>query len=227
MLRLINCFKKSEYKNNANKGMSLVELVIVIALMTVMMSAGILSLMLLSSANAKEAAEKLDSQLNDVKTGAMTRAGEILDLRYIDVDSDSCPYSGKDWQDVGVEKTGYYADKYVKKIEHSLDGSESVVTDGPNDHEYTYLGTDSVGILVEYEDGSLTSPKTAPVSIEFDRKSGAMKNYSYDVSTGTKSVKSTIRKIYFFRSDDETNVDEARYIIEIVPETGKHTIIDN
>lgn len=229
MLKLINLFRKSEYEKTDNRGMSLVELVVVIAIMAVMIGVGGLSLMLLSSAGAKEAAQKLDSQLNEVKTGAMTRAGEILNLSYIDVDNDVCPFAGKTWQEIGVEKTGYYADKFVKKIDNEpvTPGSLSVVKDGPNDHEYTYLGKDSVGILVEYDDASTISPKTASVAIEFDRKSGAMKNYTYNPETGLKSSKSTITKIYFFRTDDETDVAEARYIIEIVKETGKHTVIDN
>jgi len=225
MLRLINIFKKSEYRKADNRGMSLVELVVVIAIMTVMLGVGGLSLMLLSSADAREAAEKLDSQLNEVKTGAMTRAGEVLYLRYIDTENDACPYAGKTWSDVGVGETGYYADKFVKKIEN-VTGTQSVVVDGPNDHEYTYLGADRVGILVEYEDASTLNPKDGAIAIEFDRKTGAMKNYSFNSTTGLKTNVSTIKNIYFFRTDGETDVANARYVIEIVPETGKHTVVD-
>lgn len=75
---------------NDNRGLSLVELIVVIAIMAVMIGGVGLSIQMLSGAEAKQAAMKLDSELNDIKTGAMSRAGEEMTIKYIDaVDEES------------------------------------------------------------------------------------------------------------------------------------------
>ena len=71
-----------------NKGFSLTELIVVIAVMGVVMIGGVITLGLLYSASAKEASSKLNSALNKTRTECMTKSSasilieEKADSRY-------------------------------------------------------------------------------------------------------------------------------------------------
>lgn len=103
-----------------NRGLSLVELIVVIAIMAVMLVAGGFTIAMLTGAEAKQAANKLSAQLNDAKTGAMSRAAEELELKFIG-SSDLSSYDG-------LHKTGFYAIKTVKTISKSSTEEQYTVT---------------------------------------------------------------------------------------------------
>ena len=69
-------------KNNI--GFSLVELMVVIAIMAVLMGLASYSFGLILSSSAKECAQKLSSQLYETRTGSMCRYGEELTIKYSD-----------------------------------------------------------------------------------------------------------------------------------------------
>ena len=70
-----------EAKNN--RGFSLIEMIAVVAIITIMAVAGGIGVGMLVGAQAKEVATKLDAQLDDVKTGAMSRAGEVMIIEFL------------------------------------------------------------------------------------------------------------------------------------------------
>ena len=70
-----------------NKGFSLVELIVVIAIMGVVSVGGIVSYGLLYSANAKEASAKLNSALNKTRIEAMSKVSASIEIYENDADS--------------------------------------------------------------------------------------------------------------------------------------------
>ena len=106
-----------------NKGLSLVELIVVVAIMGVVMVGGVVTLGLIHNASAKEASAKLNSALNKTRTEAMSKASASVEI-----------YEGAD--------SKYYADYYIAgtKRETVYIGSSRVDisymdTNGTNDIE--------------------------------------------------------------------------------------------
>lgn len=165
---------KSRYQLN-NKGLSLVELIVVIAIMAVMLGAGGFTLSMLSSAEAKQGIQKMVAQLNDVKTGTMTKASEELVVRYIEV-TDS---NKEAWTKVGVDKTGYYADKCIYTI---MNKPGSVKTPYNDKHEYSFICSGKVEIKVNgtYK---LEKADSTAVRLTFNRRTGELE----PVETGSIS----------------------------------------
>ena len=98
-------------RRNDNRGLSIVELVIVIAIIAVMLTGAVISVSLLFGTEAKQAAAKTEAQLNNIKTEAMSRYSEYMVIRYI---SEEDP-------DKGVDKPGYYAIKTAYTIDNAAD----------------------------------------------------------------------------------------------------------
>lgn len=163
--------KSYSIKEN-NAGLSLVELIVVLAIMSVMLGAAVLNTGLLASAEAKGCAQKVIAVLNDVKTGNFTRAGEELVIRYISVESDKTTWAKK-----GVGDSGYYADKSIYTIMNA-DNIKQALSD---DHEFTKLGPKSVKITFVTSAGDYVLPIGGAVRISFDRKTGELKS----IETGT------------------------------------------
>ena len=63
-----------------NKGFSLTELIVVIAIMGVVMVGGVITMGLLYSASAKEASSKLNSALNKTRTECMSKSSASVEL---------------------------------------------------------------------------------------------------------------------------------------------------
>ena len=156
-----------------NKGFSLVELIVVIAIMSIL--AGVVTISL-SSANGtyvKECAAHMKSQLNNARQ--MTMAKSRVSLKFY-VDSNGA----------------YYADMCVY-------GSDQVSV---IDTTTTKLGRKSVVVQYttnsSYAESSFTTLTASnPIEIEFDRSSGAVKNSSgcvkqIKVSKGSNTKKITI-----------------------------------
>ena len=83
--------KISAYKNNS--GFSLVELIVIIAIITIVSAGSILSLSMLTGADARKAFEKIEAELNEAKTGSMSRYDEDMTVKYL---SKGDPLNGDD-----------------------------------------------------------------------------------------------------------------------------------
>lgn len=199
MLMLIN--KKDD------KGFSLIEVIVVAAILAVFLGAGAFGMTLLTGAEAKQAANKFSSELNDVKTGNLARASEVLTLTYFsDADIDA---------ETGIDRAGYYVVKDSYTIMNTAPDADIKVSlagkDGSGnflDREYSYLGNSRVEIAAVYTDGTSADPKTTPVEIEFSRKDGSLINASANLDYVT------------FKSGTRT------FGIDFVTDTGTHNFVD-
>lgn len=147
-----------------NRGMSLIELVVVIAIMTILIGAGGYGVVMLSGAEARQAAKMMEAQLNDIKTGSMSRAAEYMYLYYVDSSDLNA--------DKGVDSVGFYVDKRISTIANT-----STIMANLGDPEYSRIGSGKVKITAFYDSGStydLSMGTGNALLLEFDRKSGTL-----------------------------------------------------
>lgn len=222
--------KKYGYKlNTDNRGLSLVELVIVIAIMAVLLGVLGFSLSMLFSTEARQASNKMNAQLNDVKTGAMSRASEYLVLRYIDVDSTNKATQAA-MAELGVDKSGYYCEKHISTITNGDSGSPapsdvSVPGSVKVDYggvEYTRIGSKRVDISVN--GNQISNAGTDGVYIEYDRKTGRLEDVQYVTIGGTIAAPSFAVTSGEQLNDMTFKSGLREYKITFDAETGKHTL---
>ncbi|MCQ2080725.1 MAG: prepilin-type N-terminal cleavage/methylation domain-containing protein [Lachnospiraceae bacterium] len=165
----------------SNKGFSLIELIIVIAIMVILIGAGGFGLSLLFGTEARSAWKNMDAQLNDVKTGAMSRASECMYVYYIDVpDTDK-----DDWAQKGVDTSGFYADKRISTI----DNVTTIVTP-MGDGEYSRIGSAKVTFKAICTDGTeyeIKNDGSTAIEIEYDRKTGKLNDLRMGSMSGVSS----------------------------------------
>lgn len=180
-----------------NRGLSLVELIVVIAIMAIMIGVGILSLSLLFGTQARGCAQRVSSLLNETKTGCLSRFDETMTLAYRTKGTDKA-----------ITSDGYYAENYVYTINKD---AASIAVGGS---EIRSMGSGKVIITVYLSDGtSFELGKTRSVTISYNRSTGAFDPVTVD---GTQTD-DYIEKITF-ASGART------YTITMVQETGKHTL---
>lgn len=216
--------KVTELSSKKNSGFSLVELIVVIAIMAVMIGGGVITLAMLTGAEAKQGAKKMEAQLNDIKTGAMSRAGEFMIVRYIEVNDSNKDALAK----IGIEKSGYYAEKRATTITNA----KNIVVDYSTDPEFSLIGSKKLAIIANYDDDDKkfelnynTKPNNA-IRIEYNRGNGTLKS----VKTGTVSSNAadatftegseiTLEKFEF----QQVSGRGLHYIMEFDPVTSKHS----
>lgn len=183
-----------------NKGLSLVELIVVIAIMAVLVGMLALSLSILTGAQAKQAAEKISSQLNEAKTGSMSRYQQTLTLKYETKN-----------ELAGFPSDGFYAEKSYLDMKKDLTTKEV-------GKESRRVGSKQVQITIYYTNASGTqsydlTTTGGDVIISYDRTSGALKPITNAASSlGSDAVLQSIT----CKSGLKT------YEIEFTPQTGKH-----
>lgn len=163
-----------------NKGLSLIELIVVIAIMAVLIGGSIFGLSMLLGVEARSACKSMDAQLNDIKTGAMSRASECMYIYYIDVPSgDEDAYAQK-----GIDSPGFYADKRIETIDNT-----TTIVQPIGDSEYSRIGAKKVTIkaTIGGTDYEIKNDGTTGIMLEFDRKSGKLKNAQMGTMSGTSS----------------------------------------
>lgn len=204
-----------------DRGFSLVELIVVIAIMAVLLGVMALSLNLLMGTEAKQACSKLDGQLNEVKTSAMSRYDETLKLKYYSKADTDAVTGAKN----GIDKPGYYAVKDITTLTNPIEKTEDydpttedkdAITQ-PVGAENRRIGSDRVKITVISDSGSNviksdSQTGVGEVTIKYDRAKGALKELDID---GTAA--GNLKSITF-----ESGV--RKYTISFEQSTGKHWI---
>jgi len=190
-----------------NKGLSLVELIVVIALMAVLIGIGTFSFSLLFGTQAKACAQNVSGMLNETKTGCMSRYDETMTLSYRTATD----------ADKAVTSDGYYSEKKIYSINNDAQPFEMYTDDGgvkKTISEIRKMGTSRVVITVELSDGtSFELGQTESITISFNRSSGALDKI---IVNGTQ--KDAYLTKMTFQSGRRT------FTITMVQETGKHTL---
>ena len=182
-----------------NRGLSLVELITVIAILSVFIGMGILSVSLLIGTQAKGCAENVSSMLNETKTGCLSRFDETMTLGYYANGAEDA-----------VKSDGYYTENKVYSINKD---AASIEISGS---EFRKMGNKNVVIKVYLSSNpshGIELGTANKFSISFDRSTGAFEPVIWN---GTQ-LTDYIEKITF-SSGTRT------YTISMVKETGKHTL---
>ena len=229
MLRSSNTF---DCKKRDDRGLSIVELIIVIAIMAVLLGLLGLSLNMLIGTEAKQAAQKMDAQLNDIKTGAMTRASEYMVVRYIDVDAANAA-TQKAMAEAGVDKSGFYAEKHISTITNgdagspapsdaSISGSVKVDYGGV---EYTRLGSKKVEVKIEGNEITASDVGGGTgFKLEYDRRTGRILKSALVTMSGTGTSATYTETGDVDLSEMTFKAGLRTYTIEFNSTTGKHVV---
>lgn len=181
-----------------NKGFSLIELIVVIALITVLMSVGILQMRMVRGYYAKQCAEEVEAQLNKVQITNMARKATELVIYKNVTDNE---YYAKI-----IENKGTALEKFT---ERKL---------GRSSLEITY-SMDSKDTDIRTLDG------TAPITIVFDRATGELKRMDGTNAIGCHRIwikqRGNDQKVYTITIYQETgkievDSDEVKTMNEVV-----------
>ncbi len=211
----------SERKCVGNRGFSLIELIAIIAIMALMIGMGSLALSLLVGSEAKQAAEKIGAQLNEVKTGAMSRYSEDINIVYV---PDATLY---DWAD----RDGYYVVKQMTTLGATTTSSGVYnPTEVALGAEHRYLCNNRVSMELTTSSGGGTYPVnsgTAGIGFTFDRATGL---YSLVKTNCTLTGSGTIDEpnvVAVAAQPQKLDITSGMktYTIEFYADTGKHKIV--
>ena len=179
--------------NKNNKGFSLIELVVVIAIMSIMVGFLVVSMSTVFGTKAQECAEKVSAKIDSVKTGSVSLYNETMILKY---DTDGY------YTECGV----FTIDKYANSVAAS-------------DPEIRKVGAKNVVVKAYTTDGVEYNVASNSITISFDRSSGA---FAQAQVNGNPLVDGSGLPVYF---DKITfSAGSRTYTIQMVPETGKHSI---
>ncbi len=196
-----------------NRGFSLIELIVILAIMAIMVGMGSLAMSLLTGSEARQACDKISAQLNEAKTGSMSRYDEDLNIVYV---SDPTAY---DWAD----KEGYYVVKQLYSF--TKDSSTGLPTTLYLGAEHRYICNGRVSMVLNYDGGSYTvSPSDGNgIGITFDRSTGLFKDIRTDCGLDT-SGNVTFTTVSAQPESLELTSGLRSYKILFISETGKHTV---
>lgn len=168
------------FKNN--KGYSLIELIVVIAIMAVATGTAILSLSLLTDSESKKACTKIEAQLDEVKTGSMSRSDETLTVIYMNKGElnaqGNFTNSGENYSDgMYVVKRVWTLDAGTKKTESGVSGF--IVTESSKkelNSESRLIAGKKVKVTLKYEGGECTVDNSNGnyFTIKYDRATGLL-----------------------------------------------------
>lgn len=201
-----------------NRGFSLIELVVVVAIMALMVGMGSLAVSLLIGSEAKQAAEKIGAQLNEVKTGSMSRYSEDLNIVYV---PDASLY---DWAD----REGYYAVKQMTTLGATGSGTY-MPTEVALGAEHRYLCNSRVKMTLTTTSGGGSydiDSTTAGIGFTFDRATGLYDNVKTNcVLTGSGAIDEP--NVVLVSAQPQTldiTSGLKTYHITFINDTGKHKI---
>ena len=184
-----------------NTGFSLVELMVVIAIMAILMGFASYSFGLIFSSSAKECAQKLSSQLYETRTGSMCRYGEELTIKYHKNSG-----SGDEYTD------GYYINRVTNTIQNGATIAD--MKKQLSNAEIRKIASSRVKITAYLEGDStpITIDNATYITISYQH-SGA-----FDYGIINRASTSNYFEKIVIESGNKV------YTIKMVPETGKHSI---
>ena len=190
-------------KMKDNKGFSLVELVIVIAISTVLLGAIFYSYTLLIGQYARECANNLSTSLEKEKNYALTKSASV-----------DC------YMEIAKTDKGYVARYYVPK-NAIANGNNSTDWELAEELKLGIKRVDIVCTISGVSSGDFTVDESNSIKFIYNRTSGAMKGV-------VKSDGSTVGLVGINISENKCSeiniIDGRKYKIEIFTETGKHIL---
>lgn len=228
-----------------NKGLSLVELIVVIAIMSIAVGSLTLSVSLMTGSEAKKAFQKIESVLDEARTGSMSRFNETLTIKYMEKDT---TYSEGTGVSGTIESDGYYGVLTMYAL-------KAVAESGDTDLKHPTV--DATGIEVSNKETRKLSNKTPSIAIvckdavgtyefpisdsssdyirfEFNRSTGLYSKITVVGTAGTKTINYDSATRRFSIDGGAGNVDVfitahsgmRKYTMKLIGETGKHVRID-
>lgn len=174
-----------------NKGYSIQELIIVIAIMAILVGFATISVSIITGWDARECAEEIESHLNHVRTNALSKLGA----------------------EMRITRDGTSDEYTIEYVEYNFQGDASGSLVEVATVTRTYLiGKENVTIECFFDDGTdLIISDLQNVSLGFDRSSGAF--------TEVKINDLTRSNVYC--TSMEITRAGTTYAINMVPKTGK------
>ena len=181
-----------------NTGFSLVELVVVIAIMAILIGVIALGYGSIAGTDAKECASDINTYLAETKTGTLGK-----DYQELKIYADATTNEKKvDFVIYHYEADPAHPDKVLPNMTPEVTGTETV---GKSSVEITCTFSDGPPIVIDSAGNSVT--------LAFNRASGAFMHAKInDVQTTSDCILITIKK------------GSRVYSIELIPKTGKHRI---
>ncbi len=216
-----------------NKGFSMIELIVIMAIMTVAVGASVMSVSLVTGSEAKKAAQKMDSMLNEVKTGSMSRLDEDITIVYKTRDTSVADTPSGSVASGSIDKDGYYAVLKSTTLT-TKSGTGSGTSSGavryaekeerPLGVENRLLGDSRVYISL-YREGSSDPITLKPdgsnsITIKYDRATGNVKEA---LVTGS-GVGKPDRIVFSTLPPDNNDSGKRTYTIVFNTTTGRHRL---
>jgi Tfp pilus assembly protein FimT len=185
--------RKNNMKNikGNNKGYSIQELIVVIAIMAVLVGFLSMSVSILIGWDARECAEDIENHLNHVRTNALARLGA----------------------EMRITRDGTTDEYSVEYVEYNFrdDGSGNMIK-ASTVTKTDLIGKENVEIVCYFDDGThVTISETENVTIGFSRTSGAF----------TEVKVNDITRVNVYCTSMEITRAGNTYAINMVPKTGK------
>ncbi len=154
LIKSLSCNKTYNKKINDNKGFSLVELIVVIAIMAILTTGAVMSIASIFGVAVKQCARDIKSSINDTRVSTMGKDQVILTIQKGNTAGTS---------------EAYYC--IVKEIDGSGKETLDEIRVGRSNLEITYMLTDESGNYKE----ELTLDEAHKITVEFNRGSGSLK----------------------------------------------------
>lgn len=205
-------------RRSNNRGFSLVELIVVIAIMVIMIGFVSLSASMIFGTQAKECAQKVGARMDATKTGSMSRYNEVMVLRILSKDVDGATRDE-------IKSDGIYADNFITTIKKS---GKSVAEKPIDDPEARRMGNAKVVVTAYLSDGSsyvlkdahetLGSGECGAIVIRYQRTTGAFDCVGLSWGGTQDRIDGVYLEKLTFQSGMRT------YVITFVKETGTYVM---